>query len=122
MGEGGQDHEQARREGAEGEGFCAGDKVEGNYFTEGKFQPGVMVGVGERGDWAVGRYDNDGLTEMQSKENVRSLAYLLDEEALGTPSHRLLVRESRTGILDVDLRKELPSNVVLVDGGSLFLS
>mmetsp|Transcript_26278 Transcript_26278/g.56418 ORF Transcript_26278/g.56418 Transcript_26278/m.56418 type:complete len:758 (-) Transcript_26278:98-2371(-) len=77
------------------EGFHVGDKVEGNYFMEGSFYPGVVVEVGKDGNSLAIQYDDDGSTETLSNENVRSLepaseilaaqtARLSDEEALGT--------------------------------------
>lgn len=77
------------------DGFCAGDKVEGNYCMEGTFYSGVVVSVNEDGNSVVIQYDDDGSTETLSNENVRSLepapeilaahtARLSDEQALGS--------------------------------------
>ena len=77
------------------EGFHVGDKVEGNYFMEGTFYPGVVLEVSDDGNSIVIQYDDDGSTETLTNENVRSLepppeilaaqtARLSDEEALGT--------------------------------------
>lgn len=77
------------------EGFHVGDRVEGNYFMEGSFYPGVVVEVSKDGNSLAIKYDDDGSTETLSNENVRSLepaseilaaqtGCLSDEEALGT--------------------------------------
>jgi len=76
------------------DGFRVGDKVEGNYFLEGTYYPGVVVEVCEDGNSLVVQYDDDGSTETLSNENVRSLepapelaarsVHLSDEQALGT--------------------------------------
>lgn len=75
------------------EGFHVGDKIEGNYFLEGTFYPGVIVEVCEDGASVIVKYDDDQSTEQLSNENVRSLEpppqilaatiRLSDEEALG---------------------------------------
>jgi len=76
------------------DGFHVGDKVEGNYFMEGTFYPGVVVEVSEDGTSVVIQYEDDGSKEILSNENVRSLeptsemlaahtARLSDEQALG---------------------------------------
>lgn len=76
------------------EGFHVGDKVEGNYFMEGTFYPGVVMEVSEDGNSVVIKYDDDESMESLSNENVRSLepateiiaahtVRLSDEEALG---------------------------------------
>lgn len=86
------EHENKQSRG-KAEGFHVGDRVEGNYFLEGTFYPGVVVQVGEES--VVVKYDDDESEEILSYENVRSLepaseilaaqtARLSDEEALGT--------------------------------------
>ena len=86
------EHESKRSRG-KAEGFHVGDAVEGNYFLEGTYYPGVVTSVGE--DSVVVKYDDDGSEETLTLENVRSLepateilvartARLSEEEALGT--------------------------------------
>mmetsp|Transcript_29919 Transcript_29919/g.62954 ORF Transcript_29919/g.62954 Transcript_29919/m.62954 type:complete len:711 (+) Transcript_29919:444-2576(+) len=55
-------------------GFHVGDKVEGNYFMEGTFYPGVVVQiVSDDCNEVVIKYDDDGSTEKLTVDNVRSL-------------------------------------------------
>jgi len=87
------EHEESEARG-KADGFRVGDKVEGNYFLEGTYYPGVVVEVCEDGNSLVVQYNDDGSTEKLSNENVRSLepapelaartVHLSDEEALGT--------------------------------------
>ena len=77
------------------DGFHVGDQVEGNYFMEGTFYPGVVLEVSEDGNSVVVQYEDDGSSESLTNENVKSLEpsaeilaahtlRLSDEEALGT--------------------------------------
>jgi hypothetical protein len=74
--------------------ILVGDRVEGNYFLEGTFYPGIVESISENGRLITVRYDDDGSTEELSKENVRLVipptatqtdlgGPLSDEEALG---------------------------------------
>ena len=74
-------------------GFHVGDKIEGNYFMEGTFYPGVVVEVSDDGNSVVVRYDDDDSTESLTVDNVRSIepaseiqgdSPLSDADALGT--------------------------------------
>jgi elongation factor 2 kinase len=77
--------------------FRVGDRVEGNYFLEGKFYPGVVESISSDGTVVTVRYDDDGSMEGLSKENIRLIVPptvtqtdlggpLMDEEALGFQS------------------------------------
>jgi elongation factor 2 kinase len=74
--------------------FLVGDRVEGNYFLEGTFYPGIVESISENGRLVTVRYEDDGSTEQLSKDNVRLVipatatqthlgGPLSDEEALG---------------------------------------
>jgi len=54
-------------------GFFVGDKVEGNYFMEGTFYPGIVVEVMDNGNSVVVQYDDDGSTEPLTVDNVKAI-------------------------------------------------
>ena len=51
--------------------FHVGDKVEGNYFLEGNYYPGVVESVSEDGAVINVKYDDDGTVESLPPEHVR---------------------------------------------------
>lgn len=51
--------------------FHVGDRVEGNYFLEGNYYPGIVDAVSEDGATLHVKYDDDGTIESLSKEHVR---------------------------------------------------
>ena len=72
--------------------FRAGDKVEGNYFLEGNYYPGIVESVSNNtnnGDNAVMitvKYDDDGTVESLSSDNVRAIVPpTATQTALGGP-------------------------------------
>jgi elongation factor 2 kinase len=68
------------------ERFHPGDRVEGNYFLEGNYYPGVIESVSEDGQAIVIVYDDDGSTETLSPENVRLVVPpTATQTALGGP-------------------------------------
>ena len=66
--------------------FRVGDKVEGNYFLEGKYYPGVVDSVSNDGAVINIKYDDDGTIESLSSDNVRMLIPpTATQTALGGP-------------------------------------
>ena len=53
--------------------FHVGDKVEGNYFLEGNYYPGVVDSVSEDGAVIGVMYDDDGTVEALPSDQVRLL-------------------------------------------------
>jgi len=86
--------------------FHVGDKVEGNYFLEGNYYPGVVDSVSDDGTVVSVRYDDDGTVEALPSEHVRLLipptatqtdlgGPLTDEEAgFGTSGDEAITFES----------------------------
>jgi len=92
--------------------FQVGDKVEGNYFLEGNYYPGIVDSISENGAVINVKYDDDGSIEALSSGNVRMLipptatqtemgGPLTDEEAFGGCNDDLVTMES------YELRAEL---------------
>lgn len=53
--------------------FHVGDKVEGNYFLEGNYYPGVVESISNDGAVINVKYDDDGTVESLPSNNVRML-------------------------------------------------
>ncbi len=53
--------------------FHVGDKVEGNYFLEGNYYPGIVESVSQDGAVISVKYDDDGTVEALPSEHVRLL-------------------------------------------------
>jgi elongation factor 2 kinase len=51
--------------------FRAGDKVEGNYFLEGNYYPGIVESLTNNGTLIKVKYDDDGTIESLPSEHVR---------------------------------------------------
>jgi hypothetical protein len=69
-----------------GAGFQVGDRVQGNYYLEGNFYPGVVTSVSEDGIEFFVKYDDDGSIESLTKEHVRlSIPLTATQTALGGP-------------------------------------
>lgn len=92
--------------------FQVGDKVEGNYFLEGNYYPGVVDSISENGAVINVKYDDDGSIESLSSDNVRMVipptatqtemgGPLTDEEAFGVCNDDVATMES------YELRAEL---------------
>ena len=55
--------------------FHVGDKVEGNYFLEGNYYPGVVESISDDGAMIHVTYDDDGTTEALPSEHVRLVVF-----------------------------------------------
>ena len=102
-----------RKEGRGERRFQTGDRVEGNYFLEGTYYPGVVDSVSEDGGQISVKYDDDGSIETLTTENVRLIVPptatqtalggpLSDEEALGAENS-----DEKFLVETYDLRAEL---------------
>lgn len=87
------DHAQKQSRG-KADGFHIGDKAVGNYCMEGTYYPGIILEITDNGNSVLIQYDDDGSSELLTKENVRPLepatdilasqtTHLSDEQALG---------------------------------------
>jgi len=66
--------------------FRVGDKVEGNYFLEGNYYPGIVESVSNNGAVINIKYDDDGTVESLSSDNVRiCVPPTATQTALGGP-------------------------------------
>jgi elongation factor 2 kinase len=75
-----------KRTAVTGAGFQVGDRVQGNYYLEGTFYPGVVESVSEDGTEFFVKYDDDGSTESLTKEHVMlSIPLTAAQTALGGP-------------------------------------